>query len=195
MRTLPHRLLTFAFAALCCALPRAAVAQELDLTGEIRKSVRWLRTVQDPLTGNYGGIEATALSVKALVLCPDHYRAADGPFVGRAVEFLAAGQAEDGSIAAEGAAGEERRRQTRIAAEALMLAPHRETMAALTRALTYLGEDGEAWDLRAAEPPEDAPARAQQLLAKREAEHCWDGPRGKVIETAAAVIELSSCLP
>ena len=199
MRTLPRRLLTFALAALCWAVPRVAPAapaavQELDLTGEIRKSVRWLRAVQDPLTGNYGGIEATALSVKALVLCPDHYRAADGPFVGRAVEFLAAGQAEDGSIASEGAAGEERRRQTRVAAEALLLAPHRETMEALTRALTYLGEDGEAWDLRAAEPPEDAPARAQQLLAKREAEYCWGGPRGKVIETALAVIELSSCL-
>jgi squalene-hopene/tetraprenyl-beta-curcumene cyclase len=198
--------LGFALAAVCCAVPRvataataatagAAGAQELDLVGEIRKSVRWLRSVQDPLTGNYGGIEATALSVKALALSPDHYRAADGPFVGRAVEFLAAAQAEDGSIASEGAAGDERRRQTRLAVEALMLAPHRETVAALAAALAYLGEDGDDWDLRAAEAPENALAKAQQRLAQRKPEHCWDGPRGKVIETALAVIELSSCLP
>ena len=172
-------------------------AQELDLGSEIRRSIRWLRSVQDPIGGCYGGgVEGTALALKALALCPDHYRYQDGPFVGTAVECLVAVQAEDGAIADSEAEGTERERQTRVAVEALMLAPHASSVEALAGGFAFLGEDSEDWDPEAlAGPsPENPLARAKEILADRHEDYYWEGPRGSVIETAERLVELAACV-
>jgi len=168
--------------------------QDLDLTHEIRPAIRWLRSVQDPVTGRYGdGTEATALALRALSECPDHYRAADGPFVSKGVTWLLGQQWEDGAISDEEATGEERRDQTRAAVQALLGLADGSTVDPIARALRFLGEDPGDWDAPAdaGGGGEASLARARELLSQRDPGGWWDGPRGKVVETAAAVLELS----
>ncbi len=175
--------------------PQASV----DLGSEIRTSIRWLRSAQDLETGAYAGsLEATALCVIAFAECPDQYRAVDGPFVRKALEHLAAAQRADGALCASGASGEVCRRATALAAIAFRQGDggHAE---ALSRAREWLREN-------AAEPAEefpyglelgeasaageDAGKLASALLAEREADGSWAGPRGRVVETATRTITL-----
>ena len=183
--------------ALALVAATSASAQEFDLRGEIRSSVRWLRTVQDPLIGTYGeGIESTAMAVKALALSPDRYRYQDGPFIGRAIDYLARSQNTDGSFGDLDAPAAERERLTRLAVEAMMLTPHKSSVEALARGLRFLGESGEDWDLRARPELESPMMLAQTILAGRESgEVFWKDDRGKVIATAEKVIELSALMP
>jgi squalene-hopene/tetraprenyl-beta-curcumene cyclase len=171
----------------------AAPPQDLDLQGEIRPAVRWLRSTQDPITGRYGdGTESTALVLRAFALCPDRYRPADGPFVRKGLEWLVAAQAEDGAICDADARGDERKAQTRIAVQALMVLPDESSAAAISKAVAFLGEDETDWGTEGAGAElEHAQARSRELASKREREGWWDGSRGKVLETADAVLELS----
>src|SRR5688572_3029146 len=98
-------LISASFLAAPAALPQVpaptAGAQEapVDVTEPIRAGLRWLRSTQDPVTGAYAAnLETTALVVRAFAESPDRYRATDGPFVKRAVEFLLVNQREDGSF-------------------------------------------------------------------------------------------------
>ncbi len=177
------------------AMPTAAQA-ELDLKSEIDVSVRWLRSVQDPRTGAYGGgVAGTAWTLRALGEGPRRYRAFDGPFVAKALAYLVGRQAEDGSIADEDATQPQRAVQTSYAVGALLLHADDSTRAELARALAYLEsvEDaGVGWDAG----PEFASSSAAlefvlPLLGARKADGSWDGARGAVIETADAVLALS----
>lgn len=171
---------------------------ELDLTREIQASVRALRATQDPITGSYGGgVAGSAWTLRAFAECPDRYRPGDGPWVRRAVEFLVSRQAADGAIADAQATGQARLEQARLAAAALTVMADASTQKPLARLLEHLGKDGlkgPGWDTEA-EPQsaEQALAQATSLLAKRGADKLFEGPRGKVIETADAIVALSSC--
>ena len=190
-------------AAAFLGAPAAAAPQGPDIGSEIRTSVRWLRSVQDLESGAYeGSAEATALAVIAFAECPDHYRAVDGPFVRKALEYLVAQQREDGSIGAKDAKADDLQRTTALAATALRLGAggHDEPRA---RARTWLkahgGEPAEAFpfglDLQPL--PEDAAAvdkLAADLIGERDKAGFWLGPRGRVVETASRMVLLSHLL-
>jgi squalene-hopene/tetraprenyl-beta-curcumene cyclase len=205
-----------ALSALLLALPCPALANpgappspalerqdgaRVDLPSEIRASVRWLRGAQDAETGAYGGVEGTAWALLALTGCPDAYRASDGPFVRRALEYLVARQDEAGPIADAGVDDAQRRAQTSLAAAALLplagdqAGPARD---AVGKALAWLGRNGgqagPGWD--AGEPlgAERAHALVQQVLARRNGDASFrgasDGTRPEVA-TARAIVDLS----
>jgi squalene-hopene/tetraprenyl-beta-curcumene cyclase len=187
-----HLLLT-ALLGVTATAASGAAGQGLDFNDTIRPAVRWLRSTQDPLTGCYGdGTESTALVLRAFALCPDRYRSTDGPFVRMGLDWLVAAQAEDGAICDAEAAGEAREVQTRVAVQTLMVVPDESTAETIAKAIAFLGADGQDWDTESAgDEREHAEARSNELAAKRDREGWWDGPRGKVIETADAVLELS----
>ncbi|MCE9593461.1 MAG: terpene cyclase/mutase family protein [Planctomycetes bacterium] len=181
-------------------LAAVAVAQasELNVAGEIQSSVRALRATQDQVTGAYGGgVAGTAWALRAFAECPDRYRPGDGPFVRRAMEFLVSKQNRAGSIADTDANGQVQDEQTRLATAALTALADGSVQKALAHALEHLGKDGlkgPGWDAEGEpESAEQGLATATALLAKRGADKLFDGPRGKVIETANAIITLSSC--
>jgi len=182
-------------AVLClvAASPLATAQEPLDVNGAVQPAVRWLRSKQDPVQGSYGGgVEGTALVLRAFAACPDHYRAADGPFVRRGLQFLVAHQAEDGAIADGPDA--DRPLQTRLAAQALMVLPDASTTGALARAIAFLGDDPADWEA-AGDEAANAIADLRALLAERVDGTHWDGPRGSVIETADAVLRFSDLPP
>jgi squalene-hopene/tetraprenyl-beta-curcumene cyclase len=186
---------------LCSALfvaaaPAPRQSDEVDLAEEIRSAVRWLRSVQDPLDGSYGGgVTGTAWALRAFAECPDRYRPVDGPFVRRALEFLGARQAQDGSIADADATGEEILAQTRLAARALAEVADQGGAEPLGRALARLGDaglKGPGWDEPAPLSGEQAAlALAMPILAKRQANGAFEGAGGPVVATARAVVELT----
>ena len=164
----------------------------IDVQDAIRPAVRWLRSVQDPLTGSYGGgVEGTALVLSAFASCPDRYRASDGPFVRAGLSYLAGRQDDDGAIADEGASAEERLRQSRLSAQALMLLPHTSSTAALTKTVRFLGAREEDGGEEPTSGGEQTLPALRALLAARVDGVRWDGPRGAVIETADAILRLS----
>lgn len=171
---------------------------ELDVAREIQASVRALRATQDPVSGAYGGgVAGTAWALRAFAECPDRYRPGDGPWVRRAVDHLVAKQASDGAIAEPTASGEARAAQSRLAAAALTVMADASVQKPLAKLLEHLGKDGlqgPGWDADS-EPatPADASKLATELVAKRGADKLFDGPRGKVIETANAIVTLSAC--
>jgi hypothetical protein len=185
------------------AAPKAAPAQErkaerpderpLDLEDEIDASIRWLRSTQDEATGRYGsGVVDTAWVLHALAVSPRRYRRVDGPFVARALDWLAAGQRADGMIADASAMGPELLHQTALAAAALADYADDASRAVLVRALKPIGEQeaGRADGFELALP--DGERALRELLAKRDAAGFWDGPQGRVRETARDVAALSA---
>lgn len=86
----------------------------------IDRAVRFLRSSQDPETGQYGsGVEDTARVLIALANSPRKYRVADGPFIGHAVDYLIAHKTATGLVVDASATGDEARvRQTLLAAMA-----------------------------------------------------------------------------
>jgi squalene-hopene/tetraprenyl-beta-curcumene cyclase len=178
------------------AAAQGTPAQAPNLQEEIRVSIRWLRSVQDPKDGSYGGgVEPTALAVRAFAQCPDRYRPADGPFVRRAVEFLLARQREDGAICDSNASEEACRDQTRLAVGALLPIASEDTAAPLAHALAFLGEKDLAnadWDgTGEVSTLAQAQVLVAELLKSRDPAGFWEGKRGRVAETAEAVILLS----
>ncbi len=184
------------------ANPAAAPAQApaLDLGREIDTSLRWLRYAQDQETGSYGGsVATTAWTLRAMIQSPRKYQRLDGPFVERALQFLAARQRADGAIADANAAGADVVVQTRAAAGALALHADATTQATLTKALAFLaaqGPDAPPFDDPALPEAKDAlTARVTELLAKRAKDGTWEGPLGKVGETARNVTVLVRAVP
>lgn len=171
-----------------------------DLGGDIDASLRWLRYAQDKDTGSYGGsVETTAIALRAFIQSPRKYQRIDGPFVQRALDFLVSRQQQNGAIHDAGADATAIARQTRMAAAALALHAHVSTEAATQKALAFVAAQGAVVD-----PWGDAPlpAKAEELLAqvnalvaKRTADGSYDGPAGKVRETANAVLWLVRAAP
>jgi squalene-hopene/tetraprenyl-beta-curcumene cyclase len=198
LRTHLTRLFTILSVALLAVAHSFAQGGELNVASEIQASVRALRATQDAVTGAYGGgVAGTAWALRAFAECPDRYRAGDGPWVRRGLDFLVSKQAADGSIADANAAGDARAEQARLAAAALTVLADASVQKPLAKVLEHLGKDGlkgPGWDPEAEpESAEKATAAATQLLAKRGADKLFDGPRGKVIETANAILTLSAC--
>lgn len=178
----------------------AAQAPALDLGKEIDTSLRWLRYAQDQESGAYGAsVETTAWTLRAMIQSPRKYQRLDGPFVERALQFLSARQRADGSIADANAAGTDLVKQTRAAAGALALHADETTQPALAKALAFLAKQGpEAQPFDDPQLPDakDAlSARVTELLAKRAKDGAWDGPLGKVGETARNVNLLVRAAP
>jgi squalene-hopene/tetraprenyl-beta-curcumene cyclase len=177
---------------------QAGVDSTLDLGPDIDKALRWLRYAQDRDSGGYGpDVATTALALRALRESPRKYQAIDGPFVQRALDYLVARQAPDGSIADAGASGADRTRQTRLAAAALTLHASESNKAALGAALKHLGEalSAEPWG---DEPlPESRAAvrkLATDLLSKRRSDGSWDGSARATAEAAVLLVRAAPVL-
>lgn len=189
----PIHALFLALAALFVSAPTLAAPQEdlPDLKGSIDGSIRWLRSVQNPEDGSYGGgVAGTAWVLHAMHVSPRSYVRADGPFVSKAIDYLVAAQKDDGAIHDAGADGAQEVRQTNLAAVALSGLVDEATAPALGDAVVWLAENGvDQPQLDGIEVPEDdAEARALvvRILSQRGEDGAYDGPQGKVIETARA---------
>ncbi|MEM1448579.1 MAG: prenyltransferase/squalene oxidase repeat-containing protein [Planctomycetota bacterium] len=168
-----------------------------DLKGEIDRSIRWLRSTQNPETGSYGGgVEGTSWVLTALARSPRKYERPDGPFISDALDFLLSQQSTDGAIHDPDAKGTDLVLQTGAAATALSAMVDGTTAPALGKAVKYLASSGTSEPtLDEIEVPKDeAGARrlAFQLLGRRGADGAYDGERGKVVETARAVLALTT---
>jgi len=124
--------LTTLFALLFALLPLRATAQEPSTPAQaadiavapstvkdsIDRGIRHLRGLQDNETGQYGdGVEATAEVLIALAGSPRKYRVADGPFIGKAVEYLESRKTASGLVLDSSAKTDATRmRQTLLAA-------------------------------------------------------------------------------
>ncbi len=176
----------------------AASQEGPNLGAEIRAGIRWLRSNQNLEEGSYGGsVGGTAWALRAFAECPDHYRAGDGPFVRKALDYLRSHQTADGTIADSSAKGDARLAQTRLAAAALALYADNSTSDALKSALKKLASDGlegPGWEPPASlESAEAAQKRAVELIALRDKDGMWNGKEGSVIESSRSLIELSYC--
>ncbi|MDP6540294.1 MAG: prenyltransferase/squalene oxidase repeat-containing protein [Planctomycetota bacterium] len=163
----------------------------LDLKGDLDRSVRWLRSKQ-AADGRYGaGVTETAWVLHALAVCPRAYRRHHGPFVSGALDFLAARQGEDGSIADAAARDLGRLEQSALAHLALSSFPDERSAAVLKRLTAWF----ETTPPRAPRPSplarDDARKLALSWLARRRDDGSWEGVDGAVLETSRAVIELS----
>ena len=192
----------FAILAVGFATPTGPQEHELpDLKDVADGSVRWLRSVQNPEDGSYGGdVVGTAWVLYALHESPRTYVRADGPFVARALDYLVEHQNDDGSITSpetDASALE----QTRRAAAALSVHAGKTTAVALGQAAGWLASKGvDAPTMDGIEIPDDkaeATKLALRIVAERNENGTWSGPAGEVIETAkrvAALGELRSML-
>ncbi|MCE9593304.1 MAG: hypothetical protein K8S98_03830 [Planctomycetes bacterium] len=195
MTFLHARIRSFAlFLVVVCAAPVASAQRPSPNQEAIQAAVAWMRASQDATTGRYGsGVEDTALALRAFNECPTHYLTSDGPFVTKALEFLATRQREDGAICDAGASDAAAREQTELAAQAIFELGGQAYAARLARALRYLGsleveiEDETPADETAAQTN----ARAAALLARQTQPGRWSGEQGELEATARAVIELS----
>lgn len=183
--------------ALSLLLLATPPAQDVDLKAEIDKSVHALRQAQDLKTGSYGeSVEATAWALRALSDCPRKYRRIDGPFVARAIDWLVARQRADGAICDEKASGKVVGEQAAAAVMALNLYADEATKPALAKALAFVGKvEGLAppdADIGLPTTKEDALAVAKNILARRDADGSWVGPKGRAAETARAIVMLTA---
>lgn len=171
-----------------------------DLGREVDTSLRWLRYAQDMETGAYGAsVETTAWVLRAMIQSSRKYQRLDGPFVERALQYLSSKQRGDGSIADENATAADVVKQTRAAAGALALHADATTKETLTKALAFLAKQGPEmppFDDAALPDSKDALlARVTELIAKRGKDGAWEGPLGKVGETARNVNVLIRATP
>ncbi len=178
-------------------LPSPAQAPSLDLEGPIDLSTHWLRENQDVASGSFGkSVEATAWTLRAFHDGPRHYRRVDGPFVSKALDWLVAQQREDGSIATQGADAKRAAEETGLAVMALKLYADESNKAALAKALAFVGKaPGLATpdaDLPLPADAKQAEAAAAKLLASRGPDRAWDGPKGKLVETARNIVVLAA---
>lgn len=179
--------------------PAQSAPKAPDLKYPVDEAVAWLRAAQDAKTGSYGGgVEGSAWVLRALADCHRKYRRVDGPFVERALIFLGERQAADGSIHDSGADANAIRRQTALAIMALQRHADAQSKAMLAKALAYAGtqqlEPADA-DLLLPQSSDEAIRISNELLARRGPDKAWDGPRGKVIETARVVCVFNAATP
>jgi hypothetical protein len=127
------------------AAPQAPkpAAHDVDLKDELDHVVAWLRGTQDLKDGSYGGgVEGTSWVLAVLADCPRKYRRSDGPFVDKALNYLAAHQAADGSIHDASAQGAEIAAQSSAAVMALGRHADQASKAVLAKALSFRGRLG-----------------------------------------------------
>lgn len=190
-------LLSLGAAALAIGLAPSARAQDASkISDEIDPSLHWLRTKIELATGSYGGVEPTALVLRAFAQSPRQYVPSDGPFIARAVAFLQGKQRADGSIADPSTAKERIPDTTALAVAALTALPEGSAADSLKRALAFLSPRmGEVTIQPATDPADAAAARklAADWLGRRRADASWDGPQGAVAATAEGVLALNSC--
>lgn len=181
------------------AASKPTATPTLDLGRDVDTSLRWLRYAQDQESGAYGAsVETTAWTLRAMITSARKYQRLDGPFVSRALQYLEKRQRADGAIADEGASEADVLKQTRAAAGALALHADETTQPTLTKALAFLAKQPAAEPFADPDLPaaKDAlMARVTELIAKRDKEGSWDGPLGKVGETARNVNVLIRASP
>ncbi|MBM3975943.1 MAG: hypothetical protein FJ299_03000 [Planctomycetes bacterium] len=178
---------------LLAATPRAQDAAKV--ADEIDPSLHWMRTRFELATGSYGGIEATALALRAFAQSPRQYVPSDGPFIARAVAFVQGKQRTDGSIADPDTPRERIPDTTAMAVAALTALPEGTATDTLQRALAFLSPRmAEVRYQPPVDPADAAAARAQstQWLTSRKSDKSWDGPAGPMIATAQAVLALNA---
>jgi len=183
------------------AAPAAKPLNASKVSEAIDPALRWLRTQQDATTGGYGGVDTTALVLRAFAESPRKYVTSDGPFMHRALAFLTAHARPDGAIAQPGASPDDARRTTAIVAAALASLPEGEGEPTLARALEFLAKSGSGEGVPAAlgrpEPnvadANAARTRAAALIAARQPDASTNGPRGALLATAYATLELNAC--
>lgn len=183
------------------AAPAPKPLSASKVSDAIDPALHWLRAQQDPKTGGYGGVDTTALVLRAFAESPRKYVTSDGPFMHRALAFLAASARPDGAIAPAGASPDEARRTTAIAAAALASLPEGEGEPLLARALEYLAQSGSGEGVPATlgRPEPSVPdagvarTRAAALIAARQPDASTSGPRGALLATAYATLELNAC--
>ena len=185
------------FGLLALLLPAVAAQEaqasgDVDLKSEIDKSVRWLRSKQAP-DGNYGGdVKGTAWALQALAASPRAYTRRDGPFVAKALDYLAAHQGEKGGIHDAGANELERTAQSVLSWLALSRYEDEESVKTRTRLEGFFStpvKPRATPDLTV----EQARAIYVERLARRKADYSWSGPDGAVVRTSEAIIDLSRC--
>jgi len=195
-----HSILLAGLAGLLVSLlSGSATAQNVDLKVEVDRCARWLRGSQNLEDGSYGGtVEGTAWTLRALHGSHRKYRMKDGPFITKAVDFLLAHQQGDGSIHDEQAETADIPAQTGLAVMALKLFANDSNKDALARGLAFVGrQQGLATPDSTLELPADAEsakAAMAKLLAARDADASWNGPKGKVIATARNLVVLNTIL-
>jgi squalene-hopene/tetraprenyl-beta-curcumene cyclase len=194
----PLRLARLALLLFGTALALAAPTRAQDaskISDEIDPALHWLRTKMELATGSYGGVEPTALVLRAFAQSPRQYVPGDGPFIARAVAFLQGKQRADGSIADPTTPQERLADTTALAVAALTALPEGSAADTLKRALAYLSPRMNDVTIHPAADPTDAAAArklAGEWLARRRPDGSWDGPNGAVVATAEAVLALNS---
>lgn len=176
---------------LLAAVPQASGITTDQLKSEIDRSIRWLRSQQDVESGSYGSPLGTAWTVAAMVESPRRYQPQDGPYLAKAIEYLTSQVDADGIVGGD--------------------ADELDATGVFVLALESLGSSGDAdllerlkaglakhkrfwpWEnlTREFASPETGALIAEAFLDKRAADGTWDGPRGKVVETAQLTWELS----
>lgn len=158
------RSLLLAAAAVCAAAP-AAPAQ--DLRTRANRAVHVLRAHQRA-DGSYGGsVTTTGLALYGFARCVREYREADGPFMSRAVEFLAQNARDDGSVAA--AADTDRSASTLAAALAWHALDKKKHAGRVRAALDYLARASGREIPKDATPESAADAALPQFLPRAHA--------------------------
>jgi squalene-hopene/tetraprenyl-beta-curcumene cyclase len=163
---------------------------QFDLKGTIDAGIRWMRARQSDDGSYEEKAMTTSLVLLALAESPRHYRAADGPFVRDAIEYLAARQdPKTGRISDPGADTLESMTTTITAWMALTKLGDPRSLS-LTKAI----------EAHLASPPRFPPTNdkletAAQLVAKHlphvRDDGSWNGRSGPLAATAQALTALS----
>jgi squalene-hopene/tetraprenyl-beta-curcumene cyclase len=180
------------------AAPAGEVA--LDLKNDVDGALRALRYAQDPETGSYGKqVETTAWVLRVMRESERHYQRLDGPFIERALQYLASKQRENGAIHDDGAQGDAIVRQTKLAAAALALHADETTKETLAKALAFIGAQTPTADVwqDPALPSSKAELKDKmlELRKQRDEQGLFDGARGKIEETARAAMQFVRATP
>lgn len=176
---------------LLAAAPQAPAITADQLKSEIDRSIRWLRTQQDLETGAYESPLGTAWTLAAMVESPRRYKPADGPYVAKALEYLTAQVDADGIVGGKA----DELDATAVFVLTLEALGTAEETALAERLKGGLQKHKRSWPwehlTREFASPETGALIAEAFLGKRGADGAWDGPRGKVVETAQLTWELS----
>lgn len=171
--------------------------RDLDLESEIDRSVRWLRSKQTP-DGSYGGsVSGTAWALQAYALCPRKYTRRDGPFVAKALDYLAAKQnAQNGGIYILGPDEElhdiERTAQSALAWLALRQFHDEESDGVRVKLEKFFSTPLRPDSAKPLSPAE-AEQQLAQWIARRKPDASWEGPNGAIVRTAEGIIALARC--
>ena len=182
-----------------------AAALDLDrLKSEIDHSLRWLRSEQNLETGAYGdALLPTLRALETLAESPRRYRASDGPFVAKALEFALAQRRDDGAFAAPEATRDAALETTAMAVRTferfgidVELDLAREFLGSYTgRVDADPADPNGVWERVVANAPNGRQAlwnHAANLLVQRREEGYWERGRDRLFTTCDALSSLSS---